>query len=121
MSFPIWDWPSGDAITEKFIVKSLSPFCQGRRAPVQQAIQALVAEKIICRDLEDDKDIHMGQRYRAALHSGSIENIRSLKPFGLLPFLRNFMDVVMSERQYSPFGYLITRTRGVVNKYLFVF
>jgi hypothetical protein len=97
--------PNCDAITEKFIVKSLSPFCQGRRAPVQQAIQALVAEKIICRDLEDDTDIHMGQRYRAALHSGSIENIRSLKPFGLLPFLRNFMDVVMSERQYSPFGY----------------
>ena len=32
--------PDCESVNEKFLVKSLMPFFQGRRAPVQQAIQA---------------------------------------------------------------------------------
>jgi hypothetical protein len=64
----------------------------------------LIAEKVIHRDLESETEILLGHRYRSALHSGELEAIRAMKPFGLLPFLRNFMDMVMREHHYSPFG-----------------
>ena len=96
--------PDCEAVTEKFLVKSLMPFTQNRRAPIQQAVQSLITEKIIYRDLENDIELQLGQRFRAALHAGDLEAIRSLKPFGLIPFLRNFMELVMAERHYSPFG-----------------
>lgn len=96
--------PDCEAVTEKFLVKSLMPFTQNRRAPIQQAVQSLITEKIIYRDLENDIELQLGQRFRAALHAGDMEAIRSLKPFGLIPFLRNFMELVMAERHYSPFG-----------------
>ena len=96
--------PDCESVNEKFLVKSLMPFFLGRRAPIQQAIQALITERLIYRDLESDIELQLGQRFRAALHSGDVDAIRALKPFGLLPFLRNYMDVVMSDRHYTPFG-----------------
>lgn len=96
--------PNCDTVTEKLLVKSLISFTNGRRAPIQQAIQTLIAEKVIHRDLESETEILLGHRYRSALHSGELEAIRAMKPFGLLPFLRNFMDMVMREHHYSPFG-----------------
>ena len=96
--------PDCESVNEKFLVKSLMPFSLGRRAPIQQAIQTLITERLIHRDLESDLELQLGQRFKSALHTGDIETIRALKPFGLLPFLRNFMDVVMNDRHYSPFG-----------------
>ncbi len=96
--------PECESVNEKFVVKSLMPFFQGRRAPIQQAIQTLISERLIHRDLESDVKLQLSQRFKAALHAGDVEAIRALKPFGLLPFLRNFLDVVLNDRHYSPFG-----------------
>lgn len=100
--------PSFDAITEKSIVKIISHFYNGRRSPVQQAIQAMLNDKIITRDLETESEMHLTKRYRTALHSGDIRAIHALKPLGLLPFLRNFIDQVLSERHFHPFGHMIS-------------
>jgi hypothetical protein len=96
--------PDCDSVNEKFIVKSLMPFCQGRRAPVQQALQNLISERLIHRDLESDLELQLSQRFKAAINKGDVEAIRMMKPYGLLPFLKNFMEVVLQERHYSPFG-----------------
>ena len=49
--------PDCESVNEKFLVKSLMPFFQGRRAPIQQAIQALITERLIHRDLESDVEL----------------------------------------------------------------
>lgn len=99
--------PSCDPLTEKTVIKLLSHFFNGKRAIVQQSIQSLMNDKIISRDMESETDFHLTHRYRRALHTGDINAIIALKPFGLLPFLRNFIDQVMSDHSYHPYGRMI--------------
>lgn len=96
--------PDCESVSEKFLVKTLMPFYNGRRAPIQQAIQGLIKDRIVVRDMEGDSELQLGSRYRGALHNGDIEAIRSMKPTGIIPILKNFMDVAIHDRRYMHFG-----------------
>ena len=112
--------PDCDSATERSIVRSFTTFYKGRRGIIQQAIEDLIFDKIICRDHERDSDntLSLTHRYKSALNIGDIKAILALRPTGLLPFLKNFIDVVIGERHEHPFGMMLSPFQHISQKQL---
>jgi hypothetical protein len=96
--------PDYDEVTEKFLIKTLRHFINNKRSPIQQAIHNLVESKILMRERDSSTDIYVHPRFKKALSSGDLNTLQALQPKGIVPFLRNFMDQVISTRHYHPFG-----------------
>lgn len=56
------------------------------------------------RERDSSNDIYIHPRFKKALNSGDLNTIKALQPKGIVPFLRNFIDQVLSTRHYHPFG-----------------
>jgi hypothetical protein len=96
--------PDYDEVTEKFLIKTLRHFINNKRSPIQQAIHNLVESKILMRERDSSTDIYVHPRFKKALSSGDLNTLQALQPKGIVPFLRNFLDHVLSTRHYHPFG-----------------
>ena len=91
--------PDVDEVTEKFLIKKLRHFCNDKRSPIQQTIHNLLENKILIRERESGHEIYVHPRYKKALNSGDFKTIHALQPKGIIPFLRNFIDQILSSRQ----------------------
>ena len=100
--------PDADEVTEKFLIKKLRHFCNDKRSPIQQTIHNLLENKILIRERESGHEIYVHPRYKKALNSGDFKTIHALQPKGIIPFLRNFIDQILSSRHYHPFGMMLS-------------
>lgn len=96
--------PDLEEVSEKFLIKKLRHFFNNKRSPIQQAIHNLVENKILIRERDSSNDLFIHPRFKKALNSGDFNTIKALQPKGLIPFLRNYIDQVLSTRHYHPFG-----------------
>lgn len=96
--------PDFEEVSEKFLIKKLRHFFNNKRSPIQQAIHNLVENKILIRERDSSNDLFIHPRFKKALNSGDFNTIKALQPKGLIPFLRNYIDQVLSTRHYHPFG-----------------
>jgi hypothetical protein len=96
--------PDYEEVTEKFLIKKLRHFFNNKRSPIQQAIHNLGENKILMKERDSSNDIYLHPRFKKALNSGDLNTIKALQPKGVVPFLRNFIDQVLSTRHYHPFG-----------------